>query len=66
MLDERQKKVFDAKQYSRMNVYYARECTMFAPEQLLRHWHEQQPNNHGDLDSCVTRESITWGGPASD
>jgi hypothetical protein len=47
-----------------MNTHSALEYTMFAPAQLLRNWHEQQPSNKADLDSTVMGslgESITWG-----
>jgi hypothetical protein len=39
-----------------MNTRSAREYTMFAPAQLLRHWREQRRSNQGDLDSSVTVE----------
>jgi hypothetical protein len=55
-----------------MNTRSAREYVMFAPEQLLRNWREQRPNNHGDLDLSVMGGGGGWksplhgGGPASD
>jgi hypothetical protein len=51
---------------SRMNTQYAHKHIMFSPAQLLCNWHEQWPNNQGDLDSSVTGEILLHSkGPAS-
>jgi hypothetical protein len=55
---------FDEKKCLRMNTWSACKYIMYAPSQLLCNWHEQQPNNQGDLDSSVmgeVGESIAWG-----
>jgi hypothetical protein len=42
-----------------MNTPSARECTMFAPAQLLRNWREQRPSNQGDFDTSIMGEVET-------